>query len=107
MRDMASMIITLSAWGTVNHRKRIAPDMADWKFRRAIAASVRAHHSSKGGGGWKSHGKMHLPSLLSCKSFVEERKHLGDIELDIFQIEVFKVVFLHLQEIVKLEIKLE
>lgn len=50
---------------------------------------------------------MHLPPLLSCKSFVEERKHLGHIELDVLQIKVFEVVFLHLQEIVKLEIKLE
>lgn len=48
-----------------------------------------------------------LPPLLSCKSFVKKRKHLGDIELDVFQVKVFEVVLLHFQQIIELEIKLE
>lgn len=48
-----------------------------------------------------------LPSLLSCESFVQKREHLGHIELHILQVEIFLVVFLHLQQVVKLEVELE
>ena len=70
------------------------------------STSARTHHSSKGDFGELGHVAP-LPPLLSCKSFVQECKHLGDVELDILQIEVLKVVLLHLQEIVQLEIKLQ
>jgi hypothetical protein len=36
------------------------------------------------------------PALLSRKSLVQQVQHLGDIELDIFKVEIFLVVFLHL-----------
>ncbi len=48
-----------------------------------------------------------LPSLLPSKSLVKKREHLGNVELDIFQVQVVLVVLLHLQKIVELEIQLE
>jgi hypothetical protein len=49
----------------------------------------------------------HLPSLLPCKTLVQESQDLRHIELHIFEIQVLLVVFLHLQEIVELEIQLQ
>ena len=37
-----------------------------------------------------------LPALLPRESLVQERKDLGDVELDVFQVEVILVVLLHL-----------
>lgn len=48
-----------------------------------------------------------LPPLLACKSFVQKGEHLGDIELDVFQVKVLQVVLLHLEKVVKLEVKLQ
>lgn len=48
-----------------------------------------------------------LPPLLPGKALVEQRKDLGDVELDIFQVKVVLVVLLHLEQIVELEVELE
>jgi hypothetical protein len=48
-----------------------------------------------------------LPPLLSREAFVEQSEDFWDVELDIFQVQVFLVVLLHLEEIVEFEIKLE
>jgi hypothetical protein len=45
-----------------------------------------------------------LPALLSRKSLVEENEHFGDIELNILQVQIFLVILLHLQQVVKLQI---
>lgn len=46
-----------------------------------------------------------LPTFLPSKPLIKQRKHLRDIELDVFKIEIFLVIFLHLKEIVELEIE--
>ena len=47
---------------------------------------------------WEYLGKARFsPSLFAREALVQERKHFGDIELNIFQIQVFQVVFLHLK----------
>ena len=38
-----------------------------------------------------------LPILLSCKALVEERQQLRDVELHVFKIEFFLIIFLHLE----------
>lgn len=48
-----------------------------------------------------------LPTLLSCESLVQEGKDLGDVELDILQIQIILIVLLHLEQIVQLEVKLK
>lgn len=48
-----------------------------------------------------------LPSLLSGKTFIEQGKYFGDVELDIFQIEVVLAVFLHFEQIIKLQVKFQ
>ncbi len=48
-----------------------------------------------------------LPGLLPSKALVEKSKNLGDVELDVFQVKVVLVVFLHLKEIVELEIEFQ
>jgi hypothetical protein len=45
--------------------------------------------------------------LLPSKSLVEQGQDLRHIELHIFEVQVILTVFLHFQEIIKLEIKLE
>jgi hypothetical protein len=47
------------------------------------------------------------PALLACKTLVEKGEDLADIELDIFEVEILLVVFLHLQEIVKFQVQLQ
>jgi hypothetical protein len=49
----------------------------------------------------------HLSALLSGKPLVQQRQHLGHVELDVFQVEIFLVVLLHLQQIVQFEIQLQ
>jgi hypothetical protein len=44
--------------------------------------------------------QLTLPALLPCEPLVEQDKHLGDVELDVFQIKVFLVVLLHLEQVV-------
>lgn len=48
-----------------------------------------------------------LPPLLAGKALVEQREHLGNVELDVFQVEVVLAVFLHLEEVVQLEVEFE
>ncbi len=48
-----------------------------------------------------------LPPFLPRKALVEQCQDLGNVELDVFQIQVVLVVLLHLQEVVELEIELE
>jgi hypothetical protein len=48
-----------------------------------------------------------LPSLLPREALIQQHQHLTDIKLDILEIQILLVVFLHLQQIIKLEIKLE
>ena len=50
---------------------------------------------------------MGLPALLPREALVQEGEHLGDVELDVFQVKIVLVVFLHFQQIVELEIQLE
>jgi hypothetical protein len=45
------------------------------------------------------------PRLLSCKAFVEQVEDFCDVELDVFEVEVFLIVFLHLKKIVQLEVE--
>lgn len=51
--------------------------------------------------------EANLPSLLPCKSLVEEDQDFGHVELYVLEVEIFLVVLLHLQKIVQLQIKLE
>ena len=47
------------------------------------------------------------PLLFPRKSLVEKGENLGDVELNVFEIKIFLVVSLHLEQIIELEIKLE
>jgi len=38
-----------------------------------------------------------LPSLLSRKALVQKREYLGYVELDVLKIEIFLIIFLHLE----------
>lgn len=48
-----------------------------------------------------------LPALLPCKPLVEQCKNFGHVELDVFEIQVVLVVFLHFKEVVQLQVKFE
>lgn len=48
-----------------------------------------------------------LPALLASEALIQEHEHLGNVELDVLQIQVFLVVLLHLQQIVQLQVQLE
>ena len=48
-----------------------------------------------------------LPALLASKPLVQECQNLGDIELDILKIKVLEVVFLHFQQVIEFQIKLQ
>ena len=43
-------------------------------------------------------------SLSPALSLVEEGKHLGDIELNVFQVKILQVVLLHLEKVVEFEV---
>lgn len=47
-----------------------------------------------------------LPPLLPGKPLVEQRKNLGDVELDVFKIQVVLIVLLHFKKIVQLKVEL-
>lgn len=47
-----------------------------------------------------------LPPSLSCKAFVEESEDFGDVKLHIFEVEILLTIFLHLEEVVELQIQL-
>lgn len=48
-----------------------------------------------------------LPSLLSRKSLVEQGKHLGYVELHVFQVKLILIILLHLKQIVQLKIEFQ
>lgn len=48
-----------------------------------------------------------LPPLLSSEPLVEQGQDLGDVELDIFEIEGLLVVLLHFEQIIELEVEFE
>jgi hypothetical protein len=48
-----------------------------------------------------------LPTFLPRESFVQQRQDFCNVELHIFEIEVVLVVFLHLEQVVKLQIELK
>lgn len=48
-----------------------------------------------------------LPPLLPSKSLVEQCKDFGDVELDVFEIQLVLVIFLHLKQIIELEVQFE
>lgn len=51
---------------------------------------------------------MHiLPTLLSRKTSVEQPQYFRNVELDVFEIEIFLVVFLHLEQVVQLQIQFQ
>ena len=50
---------------------------------------------------------LSLPSFLPGKSLVQQCQDLGYIELHVFEIEVFLIVFLHLQQVIELQIEFE
>lgn len=45
-----------------------------------------------------------LPSLFACESLVQKCKDFRDVELHVFQIKIILVVFLHLKQVVELEV---
>ena len=45
-----------------------------------------------------------LSSLLPCKSFVEQGKNFGDIELHIFQVKVVLAILLHFEQVVEFQV---
>lgn len=56
---------------------------------------------------WLDAALIILPALLPCKPLIKKREHSRNVKLDILEIEIFKVVLLHLQQIVKLEVQLQ
>lgn len=51
--------------------------------------------------------KMPLPAFLSRKALVEQSKDFRNVELHVFQVEIFLIIFLHLQKIVKLQVQFQ
>lgn len=43
--------------------------------------------------------------FLPCKPLIEKSQYLGNVELDVLQIKVFLAVFLHLEQVIKLQVK--
>jgi hypothetical protein len=41
-----------------------------------------------------------LPAFLASEALVEEVEHLGDVELDVLEVQILLIVLLHLEEIV-------
>ena len=44
-------------------------------------------------------------SLLPCKPLIEKSQYLGNVELNILQIKVLLAIFLHLEQVIKLQVK--
>jgi hypothetical protein len=72
-----------------------------YSAERTKSHSVRALTSSR------RQRVVFLPALLARETLIQESKHLGNIELNVLEIELVLVVFLHLEEIIKLKIKFE
>lgn len=57
---------------------------------------------------WLCHpSSVTSPSLLPSKPLVEQCKDLGNIKLNVFQVQFVLVILLHLKKIIKLEIEFE
>lgn len=50
---------------------------------------------------------VELPAFLPGEPLVEKGEHLRHVELNILQVQLFLIVLLHLQEIVKLKIEFQ
>jgi hypothetical protein len=48
-----------------------------------------------------------LPALFARKPLVQQHKHLANVELHVLEIQIFLVIFLHLEQVVELEIELQ
>jgi len=46
-----------------------------------------------------------LPSL-ACKSLVEQLKHLGNVKLNVFEVQIFLLLLLHFKQVVQFEVQL-
>lgn len=46
-----------------------------------------------------------LPALLPSKSLIEQCKDFGDVKLNVFEIQLVLVIFLHLKQIIELEVE--
>jgi hypothetical protein len=44
-------------------------------------------------------------SLLPCKPLIEKSQYLGNVELNILQIKVLLAIFLHFEQVIKLQVK--
>lgn len=51
-------------------------------------------------------GGSPLPALLAREALVQQREHFGHVELHVFQVQLLLSVFLHLEQVVELEIEL-
>lgn len=52
-------------------------------------------------------GLFPLPALLAREALVQESQDLRHIELHVFKVQIFLAVFLHLQQIVQLQIEFQ
>ena len=55
----------------------------------------------------RTHKAPNSPPFLAREALVQQRQHFGDVELDVFEVEGFLVVLLHLEQIVEFEVELE
>jgi hypothetical protein len=46
-----------------------------------------------------------LPPFLSREAFIQKSQNLWYIELDVFEIKIFLVILLHLEQIIELQVK--
>ena len=51
--------------------------------------------------------RLHLPASLPCKLLVEMDEQLRHIELHVLEIEILLAVFLHLEQVVELQVKFQ
>jgi hypothetical protein len=73
--------------------------------------ALALRHYDEPGGSFSKHIDWTIversPSLLASETLIEERQDLGDVELDVFKVEILLVVLLHFEEIVEFKIKLQ
>lgn len=50
---------------------------------------------------------LFLPALLPREPLVQQCEDLGDVELNVLQIQIVLAVFLHFEQIVQLQIQFE
>jgi hypothetical protein len=49
----------------------------------------------------------HLPALLASEALIQQCQHLWYVELDVFEIKIILVIFLHFEQIIQLEVQLK